>query len=70
MRGKKSFYSLRHTFNDFYRKCHLQNDVFRQLLGHDVPELETKQYGSRFSPKQYFDEVINQLEYKYMYKMV
>lgn len=57
--GKKSFYLLRHTFSGFYKKRHLQNDVFRQFLGHDIPELETKQYGSSFSPKQYFDEVIN-----------
>ena len=29
-----------------------------------VQELAEKQYGSRFSPKQCFDEVINKLEYK------
>lgn len=64
IKGKKSFHSLRHTFSDFYKKRHLQNDVFRQVFGHDIPELAAKQYGSKFTPKQCFDEVISQLEYE------
>jgi len=55
---------LRHTFSDFYKKRHLQNDVFRQVFGHDIPELAAKQYGSKFSPKQCFDELISQIEYE------
>ena len=64
IKGKKSFHSLRHTFSDFYKKRHLQNDVFRQVFGHDIPELAAKQYGSKFSPKQCFDELISQIEYE------
>lgn len=64
VQGKKSFHSLRHTFSDFYKKRHLQNDVFRQVFGHDIPELAAKQYGSRFSPKQCFDEVISKIDYE------
>jgi integrase len=60
---KKSFHSLRHTFADFYKQKGLQTDYFRQLYGHDIPELATKQYGSRFPMKLQYTEVIEKLDY-------
>lgn len=61
--GKKSFHSLRHTFADFYKLKGLQTDFFRQLYGHDIPELATKQYGSRFPMELQYAEVIEKLDY-------
>jgi integrase len=58
----KSFHSLRHTFADFYKQRGLQTDVFRQLYGHDIPELASRQYGSEFPPEK-LKEVINMLDY-------
>lgn len=60
---KKSFHSLRHTFADFYKQRGLQTDYFRQLYGHDTPELATKQYGSRFPMELQYAEVIEKLDY-------
>ena len=60
---KKSFHSLRHTFADFYKQRGLQNDMFRQLYGHDIPELASKQYGSKFPAELLYNEVISQLDY-------
>lgn len=60
---KKSFHSLRHTFADFYKLKGLQTDFFRQLYGHDTPELATKQYGSRFPMELQYAEVIEKLDY-------
>lgn len=60
---KKSFHSLRHTFADFYKLKGLQTDNFRQLYGHDTPELATKQYGSRFPMELQYAEVIEKLDY-------
>ena len=59
---ERLFYKLNKT--ERYKKRHLQNDVFRQVFGHDIPELAAKQYGSKFSPKQCFDELISQIEYE------
>ena len=60
---KKSFHSLRHTFADFYKQRGLQTDMFRQLYGHDIPELASKQYGSKFPAELLYNEVISQLDY-------
>lgn len=59
----KSFHSLRHTFADFYKQRGLQTDVFRQLYGHEIPELASKQYGSKFPPELLYREVIEKLDY-------
>ena len=59
---KKSFHSLRHTFADFYKQRGLQDDTFRQLYGHDIPELAARQYGSKFPPEKLY-EVLSQLDY-------
>jgi integrase len=61
--GKKSFHSLRHTFADFYKQKGLQTDFFRQLYGHDTPELAAKQYGSRFPIELQYAKVIEKLDY-------
>lgn len=58
----KSFHSLRHNFADFYKQRGLQTDVFRQLYGHDIPELAARQYGSKFPP-ELLNEVISALDY-------
>lgn len=60
---RKSFHSLRHTFADFYKQKGMQTDFFRQLYGHDTPELATKQYGSRFPMDLQYAEVIEKLDY-------
>ena len=60
---KKSFHSLRHTFADFYKQRGLQTDLFRQLYGHDIPELAARQYGSKFPPELLYKEVIAKLDY-------
>ncbi len=36
---KKLFYSLRHTFANFFKQRGLQNDFFRYLFGHTLPHL-------------------------------
>lgn len=61
--GKKSFHSLRHTFADFYKKNGLQNDLFTQIFGHELQGLAKQRYGSRFTPKQCYDEIIYKLTY-------
>jgi hypothetical protein len=60
---KKSFHSLRHSFADFYKQRGLQNDYFRQIFGHDTPELGKKQYGSQIPPDVLYSEVIEKLDY-------
>ena len=60
---KKSFHSLRHTFNDFFKKRNLQNAAFIQVFGHEQHILATRQYGSKFTPKQCFDDIISKLHY-------
>ena len=60
---KKSFHSLRHTFADFYKQRGMQTDFFRQLYGHDIPELAARQYGSKFPPDLLYREVIEKLDY-------
>ena len=60
---KKSFHSLRHTFADFYKQRGWQTDMFRQLYAHDIPELASKQYGSKFPPELLYKAVIAKLDY-------
>ncbi|UQZ88008.1 hypothetical protein C4J81_01755 [Deltaproteobacteria bacterium Smac51] len=60
---KKSFHSLRHTFADFYKQRGWQTDIFRQLYAHDIPELASKQYGSKFPPDLLYKEIISKLDY-------
>ena len=62
--GKKSFNSLRHTFSDYFKKLNLHNDVFRQIFGHEADKLAAKQYGSKFSVKQCYDELISKISWK------
>jgi integrase len=59
---KKSFHSLRHTFADFYKQRGWQDDVFRQLYGHEIKELASNTYGSKFPPEK-IHEVIEKLDY-------
>ena len=60
---KKSFHSLRHTFANFYKQRGWQNDVFRQLYGHEIPELSANQYGGKFPAELLYREVIAKLDY-------
>ena len=60
---KKSFHSLRHSFADFYKQRGWQNDAFRQLYGHEIPELSANQYGGKFPPDLLYREVISKLDY-------
>ena len=61
--SKKTFYSLRYTFVDFYKQRGLQNDYFRQVFGHELPMPAAKQYGEKFSPKILYKNVIMQFDY-------
>ena len=61
---KKSFHSLRHSFNDFFKTRHMQNPVFTQVFGHEQETLATSQYGSEFSVKQCYNEIISKLHYE------
>ncbi len=61
--GKKSFHSLRHTFSDYFKVRNLHTDVFRQVFGHEIEMLASRQYGSKFSPKICYDEVISKVEF-------
>ena len=60
--GKKSFHSLRHTFSDFFKRLNLRTDVFRQIFGHEIPHLATRQYGSEFPVSQCYQEIISHLD--------
>ncbi|MBD5416530.1 MAG: site-specific integrase [Desulfovibrio sp.] len=61
--GKKSFHSLRHTFSDYFKKRNLQSDIFTQVFGHEQVRLSIKQYGSKFSVLQCYNEVISKLHW-------
>jgi len=62
--GKKVFHSLRHAFDDAYklREGYI-SDVFNQVVAHRMKDLGSKQYGSKFPPKQCYDEVISKIDY-------
>jgi len=61
--GKKSFHSLRHTFSDYFKVRNLHTDVFKQVFGHEIETLASRQYGSKFSVKQCFDEIVAQIKF-------
>jgi len=61
--GKKSFHSFRHNFSDFFKQKHLHNDIFRQIYGHQINDLAGRQYGSSFSVKQCYEEIISKLHF-------
>jgi integrase len=61
--GNKTFHSFRHTFSDFYKKKDMQNDLFRQVFGHEISELAGRQYGSRFDVKMCHEKLISLLDY-------
>ncbi len=59
----KSFHSLRHSFANFFKVRGLQDDVFRQVFGHEIGELASNTYGDRFSPMLCYNRVISKLDY-------
>lgn len=61
--GIKSFHSFRHTFADYFKRLHLQNDLFKEIYGHKLESLAARQYGSRFSVKQCYDELISLIKF-------
>ena len=60
---KKSFHSLRHTFDDFYKQRGLIDDMFNTVFGHELSSLATKQYGGQYPARLLFDRVISKLDY-------
>lgn len=62
--GNKSFHSLRHSFSNFFKARGLQDDVFRQIMGHEIPQLAGRQYGERFSSSLCYEKIIGILNYK------
>jgi integrase len=63
---KKSFHSLRHTFSHFFKLRNLHTDMFRQIFGHEIKELATRQYGGTYPATQCHDELIALLDYERM----
>lgn len=61
--GAKTFHSLRHSFSDFFKKRNLHTDMFRQVFGHEKSQLAARQYGSRFTPKEIYDNLISLIDY-------
>ena len=61
--GIKSFHSFRHTFADYFKRLHLQNDLFKEIYGHRVESLAGRQYGSRFPVRQCYDELISKIKF-------
>lgn len=61
--GNKTFHSLRHTFSNYFKVRSMHNDVFRQVFGHEIPELAGHQYGSKFPAKQCYADIISKLCY-------
>ena len=61
--GNKSFHSLRHSFSNFFKVKGLQNDVFRQIFGHEIPGLAGRQYGSKFDALTCYAEIVSKLDY-------
>jgi len=61
--GNKTFHSLRHSFSDFFKVKGLHNDTFRQIFGHEIPELAGRQYGSKFDVRTCYEEVVSKLDY-------
>ena len=62
--GKKSFHSLRHSFANFFKVRGLQDDIFLQVMGHQIPKLAGRQYGERFSSSLCYEKIISILNYK------
>ena len=61
--GNKTFHSLRHSFSDFFKVKGLHNDTFRQIFGHEIPELAGRQYGSKFDARTCYEEIVSKLDY-------
>ncbi len=61
--GNKTFHSLRHTFSHYFKVRNMHTDVFRQVFGHEIPELAGHQYGSKFPAKQCYADIISRLCY-------
>jgi integrase len=59
---KKSFHSLRHTFANFYKQQGLQDNVFKQLFGHEIEGMSASRYGGEFPVKK-LNNVISILDY-------
>ena len=62
--GKKSFNSLRHSFSNYFKMRDLHTDVFRQVFGHEIPNLAGNTYGERFSAKICYEKIISKLHYQ------
>lgn len=59
----KSFHSLRHTFSNFFKFKNMHTDMFRQVFGHEIPNLAGRQYGDKFPTKQIYEELISKLSF-------
>jgi integrase len=60
---KKSFHSLRHTFDDFYKRAGLLNEHFQIVFGHETGKLAVNLYGSEVPPDILYREIIAKLDY-------
>ena len=57
----KSFHSIRHAFSNFFKVKNMHTDMFRQVFGHEIPNLAGRQYGDKFPTKQIYEELISKL---------
>jgi integrase len=58
----KSFHSLRHTFDNFFKQNNLIDDVFLQLFGHQIPGMAKNRYGEEYSLES-LNRLIQTLDY-------
>lgn len=63
IKGNKSFHSLRHSFDDFFKQKGLINARFKYIFGHANQDLTSKRYGSKYSPEITYEEFIEKLNF-------
>ena len=66
--GPKSFNSLRHTFNNFFKQnckfSETENYILKYAFGHEITELIFSRYGSNFTPQNVYETIISRLDHK------
>lgn len=61
--GKKDFHSFRHSFSHFFKMKKMQDDLFRQVFGHEQKSLAAQIYGGVFPVKMCYNDLISKLDY-------
>ncbi len=61
---KKSFHSLRHTFENYFKLLNLRDERYHELIGHEGYKGEDGTYGERFPVRKLYEDVICKLDYE------